>query len=834
MSGDTLQALAAALGGKPSGDGFSCHCPAHADTNPSLSLSEANGKILWKCHRGCSQEAVLDALRQLGLDPGTGGNGKNGGIHHGAAHGPGRPPKAKPILPVPTEALETLRAAVRSEWAVERYGECVLGSRYTDANGEVMFCVARYEHQGKGKIIRPYYYGVDGKWHEGQAMEHRRPLLHLPEITGSTDPVLVVEGEKCAEVKVPGFVVTTWAGGAEALDRTDWASLAKRETVIWPDADPPGLKAALAIARRLPHASVLEIEGKAGGWDIADAQAEGMDLARFIADCPVLEMDSIKEKPTDPGDLQKDYGHAAVLAPHFIGRFRWASHRGSWMEWAKAVWQPVDEARVAKIASDSLREEYLSRISVAGNRSEIMAATAALRDACTYARVLAALAFLKGWPGVLTDVREWDANPWDLNAQNGILDLRTIELREHGVGDLVTRVASVDFDPTAAGPHWIAHIERCLPNASIRRHVQRSLGRALVGATLEETLDIWHGAGANLKSTTAKVVMRVLGDYAMKAAPNLLIQTKSEQHPTSVADLFGRRIVFSIEIDEGKWLAESLAKELTGGDRIKARFMRQDFFEFEPTHSLYMIVNHRPSIAGADQGIWRRVRLVPWTYSIPDSERRPQDEVVAELMAEGPAVLNWLLDGLRDWQADHGWTAGEVRAATNEYRAEQDALEDFISDVCLRSPSLTVPVGALYAVYLSWCELASRDPLGKRRFGDHLRAKGLIQDRTGHGRERCWIGLGLGPDAPPPKDHEQRARTNADSTSVSPPRDEKDSTNREATSASVRNGQPGLFGRGDNDGAPSPDPSLSNVSPFSEEKTPILPQEDADGTFVDP
>ena len=197
--------------------------------------------------------------------------------------------KVKPVTPVPDEALGTLRQYVRSEWAIEHYGEAVLGSRYCDAQGRVLFCVARYEKAGK-KEIRPYYWGEDGHWHEGQALAHDRPILHLPEVLACALPVLIVEGEKCASVEVPGYVVVTWAGGSSAIEHTDWSPLAELTVTIWPDADAPGGKAAAGIKRRLPNARVLQIEGKPQGWDIADAQADGIDLLAFIRDCPDLEL----------------------------------------------------------------------------------------------------------------------------------------------------------------------------------------------------------------------------------------------------------------------------------------------------------------------------------------------------------------------------------------------------------------------------------------------------------------------------------------------------------------------------------------------------------------
>ena len=207
--------------------------------------------------------------------------------------------KVKPVVPVPAEALAKLNAYIRSEYAIQHYGEAVLGSKYCNAEGRVMFAVCRYERAGahKHKTIRPYYWGEDGKWHEGQAMDHDRPLLHLPELLATPSaPVLVVEGERCAEVKVPGYLLVTWAGGSSAVTHTDWGPLAERDVVIWPDADGPGFKAAAAIKHRLPRARVLRIEGKPAGWDIADAQADGLDLPSFVTDCPALETSQEADK----------------------------------------------------------------------------------------------------------------------------------------------------------------------------------------------------------------------------------------------------------------------------------------------------------------------------------------------------------------------------------------------------------------------------------------------------------------------------------------------------------------------------------------------------------
>jgi putative DNA primase/helicase len=310
---------------------------------------------------------------------------------------------------------------------------------------------------------------------------------------------------------------------------------------------------------------------------------------------------------------------------------------------------------------------------------------------------------------------------------------------------LLTKQANVDYNPDANSEAWAEHLELFLPDPDIRRQVQRDLGVALVGAVQDEYLSIWYGCGANGKSTTARVIMRVLGDYAIKAAPGMLIQKKHDEHPTQIADLCGRRVVFSVEIDQGKKLAEALVKDLTGGDKLKARFMRQDYFEFEQTFNIFLLVNHKPVITGTDTAIWRRIRLIPWTQTVPEDMRRPQDEVVAELSSgdNGSAVLNWMLDGLRDWKENRLRITEKVKAATEEYRAEMDVLGAFLRDCCEEKEYVSVPVKELYEAYLRWCEDTGCDAVSKKTFSERLRDRGFAITRRGHGNQTVVLKLVL-------------------------------------------------------------------------------------------
>ncbi len=272
--GNAIIKIVAALGGAPSADGYLAHCPAHEDKKPSLSLKESGGKILFHCHAGCTQDVVLAALKGRGLwSNGDGGR---------ASVPIQKKQKPAPVIPIPETALGKLKAFAASAWAVEHYGKPVARWYYHTADGRVAFAVARYEGD-RGKNVVPYYFGGDQAWHSGQIASTGRPLYRLHELLKSDLPVLVVEGEKCAEIPVPGFILTTWSRGATAVAETDWTPLEGRKVFIWPDADPPGQKAAEEVRRRLPGAKVLAIPAdRPQHWDIADATAESVDLVAFI------------------------------------------------------------------------------------------------------------------------------------------------------------------------------------------------------------------------------------------------------------------------------------------------------------------------------------------------------------------------------------------------------------------------------------------------------------------------------------------------------------------------------------------------------------------------
>jgi putative DNA primase/helicase len=337
-------------------------------------------------------------------------------------------------------------------------------------------------------------------------------------------------------------------------------------------------------------------------------------------------------------------------------------------------------------------------------------------------------------PGVYVRHTELNANPWLLNVMNGTLDLQTGELRPHRREDAITKISPVVYDPGATCPLWLSFLRRILPDPALRAFIQRAAGYSLTGLTIEQCLLFLFGTGANGKTTLIETLMGLLADYAQKAPTDMLMTRLGGSIPNDIARLPGARLVVAAEIESGRQMAESMVKDLTGGDTMVARFMRQEFFEFRPTHKLWMYGNHKPIIRGTDDGIWRRIHLVPFLVTIPEAEKDPG--LVKRLNAELPGILKWAVDGCLAWQEKGLGIPSAVNQATGKYRAEMDVLGRFLGDCCHLEPRARVTKAALYEAYERW-----GGDLTKRKFGDALRERGF-EDGRGSGNVAIWKGIG--------------------------------------------------------------------------------------------
>jgi putative DNA primase/helicase len=340
--------------------------------------------------------------------------------------------------------------------------------------------------------------------------------------------------------------------------------------------------------------------------------------------------------------------------------------------------------------------------------------------------------------------RDMDRDPYLLNCANGTVDLRTGVLRPHAPLDYLTKLTPIHYHVSTGAPTFKAFLERILPSLELRQYVQAVIGYAAIGINTEEILPIFHGSGANGKSTLVNAVMEALGDYAIQAAPDLLM-AKHGSHPTELADLFGARFVAAVETDEGRRLNEGLVKQLTGRDKIRARRMREDFWEFDPTHTPVLATNHKPEVRGRDHAIWRRLKLVPFDVQIPAAE---QDKKLAEkLRGELPGILAWIVRGALIYQKVGLPEAERVTDATTGYREEMDTLAGFFADRCVIHPNASAGATPLYHAYREWCDESGENKMTRTRFGLQLKERGFNSKKA---QTVTWYGIGLRDDRPDP------------------------------------------------------------------------------------
>jgi putative DNA primase/helicase len=349
-------------------------------------------------------------------------------------------------------------------------------------------------------------------------------------------------------------------------------------------------------------------------------------------------------------------------------------------------------------------------------------------------------------PGIPTGLTQFDADGWVLNVANGTLDLRTGTLRPHGRDDLISNIVEIAFDPAAEFDLWDLFLWRVTDrNAELYAYLRRFVGYLLVGDTSEQSLHFLYGLGDNGKTIFSEVLMRLLGDYAMAASPDMIMLRRHGGIPNDVARLRGVRAAMMNETTQGARFDESKLKDLTGGDTLTARFLHQEFFDFRPTHRIVIRGNHKPAIAGTDEGIWRRLRLVPFTVAIPPDEQ--DRNLLRKLECELPGILNWALQGCREWQTDGLKPPAIIAEAVRQYREESDTLGRFVAECCEIRPLAQVKSSALYKRYQEFAEQAGERWIPAKDFPAEMQRRDFEWKRTNQGG--IFFGLELnGADMP--------------------------------------------------------------------------------------
>jgi putative DNA primase/helicase len=350
---------------------------------------------------------------------------------------------------------------------------------------------------------------------------------------------------------------------------------------------------------------------------------------------------------------------------------------------------------------------------------------------------------------IAAGAEQWDADPWLLNTPEGVVDLRTGKMRRHAPKDYMTKMTAVAPDAARPTPLWREFLDK-VTNADrdFHSYLMRVSGYSLTGITREHALFFLYGPGGNGKSTWMTTVSRIMGDYQCTAPIDTFTDTRMERHPTELAMLRGARLVTATETEEGRRWAESRIKTLTGGDRVRARFMRQDFFEFEPQFKLAIAGNHKPGLRSVDEAIRRRFNLLPFVVEITEAER--DKELTAKLEAEWPGILAQMIAGCLEWQRLGLAPPEAVTDATEAYLEEEDAVGKWLKERLLGGRLVKkvdgwVSFATLHLDWTHWAQANGEQIKSAKWLSARLAAMKFTPQRSTKG-DAGFCGLAWTPD----------------------------------------------------------------------------------------
>lgn len=346
-------------------------------------------------------------------------------------------------------------------------------------------------------------------------------------------------------------------------------------------------------------------------------------------------------------------------------------------------------------------------------------------------------------PGIPVRVEELDRAPWLLAVENGTLDLKTGSLGPHRREDLITKLAPVAFDASAKAPTWDRFLATVTSSdAALAGYLQQVAGMCLTGDASAQLVFLFHGSGRNGKSTFISVLSAVLGDHAVASQFSSFLAARGGNGARGdIARMRGARLVSAVETEETGTLAMGILKQLSGGDTVTARFLYRDDFEFVPTFKIILAANEKPSVKSNDLATWRRLKLVPWSVTIPEHEK--DEGLKAKLLAEGPGVLAWAVRGCLDWQRAGLQEPAAVTRATGDYRADEDDFGAFVAERCENRSGAWASGGELHEAYVTFTRARGGEPVDGKKFASRLAGMGIERKRTNTGTR--WEGIALRP-----------------------------------------------------------------------------------------
>ncbi len=680
---------------KPLGKGWMVRCPAHDDGTASLAVgSGLNGRIVLFCHAGCETASIVSAM-SLSLSD---------------------------LFP-PKEPIQNSIIATYD---------------YLDLDGTLLHQCVRFAP----KDFRQRKPNGAGGWI--WKTSGRRVPYRWPELVGHTT-IYIVEGEKDADALWSiGLPATCNLGGAGkwAIKETKCLTeIGVDRVIVLPDNDHPGIKHAQEVSARMKAAniacSVIVLPDIGNHGDVSDWLSQGGTAATLTAlanhqlvtplamNQPLSQ--TIEISGHDPSRYNlTDLGAAEAFRDRCHEHLRFDHHRNHWLVWHDHWWQPDAFAESERLAQEHIRlwqQEAVALPASHPKRSSLVDFTLKLERSGAMSNFMS---LTKSLLPIATTGSEWDIDYWMLGCKNGVMDLRSGELRDGQPTDHVTKQVSAEFDEQASCPRWMQFLDEVFEsNTLLIDYVTKAVGYSLTGDMREQCFFMAVGTGANGKSIFLDTLEHVFASYSHRAPMRLFASSDGEADRFSVADLQNARIVFAAETKANTRMNEHVIKALTGGETLSGERKYAQPFTFRPTAKIWLGVNHNPTISDDSFGFWRRVRLIPFnrTFSGDADDRQLRDT----LRDEADGILAWAVRGCLTWQ-EHGLIAPDiVLQATKNYEMEEDPMTEFLQQNTKNNSDSMVTFSALYAEYKVWAKeqgISQRNQITGKSMGVNLKKRG--------------------------------------------------------------------------------------------------------------
>lgn len=463
---------------------------------------------------------------------------------------------------------------------------------------------------------------------------------------------------------------------------------------------------------------------------------KGIDSNGIIRDWKIpAEMDSLTE-----------VGNAARFAADYIDMARFNHTTGQWCLWNGHKWETDLTRKIITLAKHSIRKLFLKAMEME-HGEERKKLTNFVNTSETRSKIDSMLYLASNELGVTFS--DFDKNLHLINTLNGVYDLKNnVFTPGNKPSDLMSKVCNVTYDPNATCPQWFSFLAVTFndatknePDYALINFVKRAVGFSLCGEQLDEVLFFCYGNGKNGKSVFFNVYQMILNDYFQKAPIQMILLKYNDSVPNDIAMLPGARVVVTEEMPENRTLDEQKIKDLTGGELITARFLRKEFFTFKPSHTQWMYGNHKPNIKGTDEGIWRRIILIPFLNKVDEKDRKPQHVLMAQFEKEKAGIFNWMIQGWLEYTQDGLKKPPIIDSSTLEYRSEQDQVKAFVDECCTLSPVENVLKADLMATYKEWCRKLNENPVPRTTFYKRIESMQGISSTIGHGNQKRFQGI---------------------------------------------------------------------------------------------